>query len=259
MKSLTDWWTDAGAPPDASLAALQRNIARPAPKAASSPNQAKQTQPTVPTPKRLRIDPATEAQRLAGGANTIEALKTACNEFEGCDLRRSARKLVFCDGNPNAEVMIIGEAPGSDEDKAGKPFVGRSGQLLDKMFAAISLTRSENLYITNTVFWHPPGNRDPSPQETAVCAPFLHRQIQLIQPKVIVAVGKFAAHSLLKTNEGPMKLRGRRMRYEQEGLASAITCIPILHPAYLLRRPADKALAWKDLQLIQNVMAEPDG
>ena len=148
--------------------------------------------------------------------------------------------------------MIIGEGPGRDEDLKGFPFVGKSGQLLDKMFAAIGYRRTENLYITNVNYWRPPGNRNPTPEEVALCAPFVERHIELIAPKLIVATGAVAARALLATSDGIMRLRGRQLTYQRGNLK--IPLIPTMHPAYLLRRPQDKAKAWQDLLLIEHVL-----
>lgn len=245
LKSLQEWWTDVGAPPDApmptSLKPSEKPVPTPPARARKAPAEA---------PRRLRADPIQEARGKAAQAADLKALRAAIQAFDGCSLKAAARNTVVHDGVDAAQVMIIGEAPGADEDRIGKPFVGRSGQLMDRMFAAIGLSRAENLYITNTIFWRPPANRAPSPEELAVCAPFLERQIALIAPKLIIPVGKSAAHALLRTHDGIMKLRGRRTSYGQQGLEAPVPCLPILHPAYLLRRPQDKALAWKDLRAI---------
>ena len=151
-------------------------------------------------------------------------------------------------------MLLIGEAPGKDEDQQGKPFVGRSGQLLDRMLAQIGLSRQANLLISNTIYWRPPGNRDPTPGEIMACLPFAERLVHLVQPKLLILAGKSAAHTMLKREDGVLKLRGRRLKYERDGLS--INAMVMLHPAYLLRRPQEKRLAWADLQLLETWLGE---
>ncbi len=186
-----------------------------------------------------------EAQRAAAGAGDLAALAEALAGFPHCDLRRGARQCVFADGNPQARVMIVGEGPGADEDRLGRPFVGRAGQLLDAMFAAIGLARTSpdpaaSLYITNTVPWRPPGNREPTRDELAMLKPFLMRHIELAQPDLLVLVGNVACDALLG-QRGILRLRGKWA--EVMGLPA----LPMLHPAYLLRTPEAKREAWADL------------
>lgn len=195
-----------------------------------------------------------QAQKLSAEARTPEALRTALAGFEGCSLKKMAKNLCFADGNPQSRLMLIGEAPGRDEDLAGVPFVGRAGQLLDKMLAAIDLSRKEDLWITNTVFWRPPGNRNPTLAESEICRPFLERQIELIKPKIIVALGGAAAKNLLHTQSGIMRLRGKWHEIEIGGHKAQL--MPTLHPAYLLRTPAAKKLAWQDLLMIREKLDE---
>jgi DNA polymerase len=166
-------------------------------------------------------------------------------DFEGCNLRYTAKSLVFADGNPAGPLMLVGEAPGRDEDIEGRPFVGRSGQLLDRMLAAIGIDRS-SAYIANVIPWRPPGNRTPTPQETEICRPFIERQIELANPKVLVSLGGPSAKVLAGAVEGIMKLRGSWRIHRTAG-GREIPLMPTLHPAYLLRNPAHKRLAWRDL------------
>ncbi len=180
----------------------------------------------------------------------LNELKYLVENFNNCELKKYAKNTVFADGNPKAEIMLIGEAPGANEDLQGIPFCGKSGQLLDKMLGAIGLDRS-TVYISNTVFWRPPGNRQPTYEETEMCRPFLEKHIALIKPKVIVLVGGVAANSILKSNIGISKIRGKFYEYTNQYLSSPITTTAIFHPAYLLRQPKQKRLAWEDLQLIQ--------
>lgn len=190
--------------------------------------------------------PVAGARALARRCRSLEELARALEGFELCPLKATATRLCLCDGNPAARVMLVGEAPGVEEDRQGKPFVGPSGKLLDRMLATIGLDRTR-VYITNTVFWRPPGNRAPTPLELATCLPFLERQIELLQPAVLVFVGGIAAKALLGASEGVTRLRGRRFRYEPGGGRPAIPAFVIFHPAYLLRQPMQKRLAWRDL------------
>ncbi len=204
------------------------------------------TQPvTASAPVKADDNALQTAADLAAEADTLEALRDAMAGFDGCGLKTTAKNLVFSDGVATADIMIIGEAPGQDEDRQGKPFVGRAGQLLDKMLAAIGLDRADNLYITNVVPWRPPGNRTPSLDEIALCKPFITRHIDLVQPKILLLVGNISNKTLLDTSIGITKLRGQWQEYE--GAAGAIKALPLLHPAYVLRRPETKIDVWADL------------
>jgi len=186
------------------------------------------------------------AREAAASAPDLAALRAALERFDGVALRKTATNLVFADGNPAARVMLVGEAPGADEDRLGLPFVGVSGQLLDRMMAAIGLDRT-TFYITNVCFWRPPGNRKPTDAELAAQKPFVERHIELVAPQVLVLVGAAAAQGLLQTTEGITRLRGRWFEYRAGGLADPIPTLPIFHPAYLLRQPAQKRETWRDL------------
>ncbi len=192
-------------------------------------------QPAIADP-----DPVDEAVDAARGARDLEELRAALTAFEGCDLKKGARSTVFCDGVPGARVMIVGEAPGRDEDREGKPFVGRAGQLLDRMLAAVGLSRAENVYITNVLPWRPPQNRDPRPDEIAVMKPFLEAHIRLAKPDVLVIMGNISCTALLG-KRGITRLRGR---WDQ---ALGTPALPMFHPAYLLRNPQAKREAWADM------------
>ncbi|HEY7664966.1 MAG TPA: uracil-DNA glycosylase [Xanthobacteraceae bacterium] len=194
------------------------------------------------------------ARQAAKSAASLEELRAILDRFEGCALRTTATQLVFADGNPRARVMFVGEAPGRDEDLAGLPFVGRSGQLLDRMMAAIGLDRG-SVYIANVVPWRPPGNRTPTPQESAICLPFTLRQIELADPDVLVCLGGPSAQTLLNISDGILKARGRWFTY-QTGTRE-IRAIATLHPAYLLRQPLQKRLAWRDFLAIKKALAGP--
>jgi uracil-DNA glycosylase len=186
--------------------------------------------------------------------NTLEELRQALERFEGCSLKKTALNVVFSDGNPQAKVMLIGEAPGADEDRQGKPFVGMSGQLLTKAFECAGFERNKHLYISNTIFWRPPGNRQPTQQELEACFPFTERHIELINPKVLILVGGTAVKALLKTNEGITKLHGKWLEYKSPGLANPIPTMAIYHPAYLLRSPGRKKELWMDLLKIKEAV-----
>jgi DNA polymerase len=179
-------------------------------------------------------------------------LRAALEAFDGIGLKQRATNTVFADGVAEGGVLLIGEAPGRDEDRVGKPFVGRAGQLLDKMLASIALDRKTNAYITNVINWRPPDNRDPTPEEAALCLPFLRRHIELVQPKVIILLGAVAARHVVGASEGIMKLRGRWLEYRVGDMM--VPLMPTLHPAYLLRQPAHKKLAWRDLQAVRDRM-----
>ena len=193
------------------------------------------------------------AREAAARAGSLDELRAALERFEGCGLRNTASRLVFADGDPTATVMLVGEAPGGDEDRSGVPFVGKAGQLLDRMLAAIGLERA-HVYVANVVPWRPPGNRTPSPQEVAVCLPFISRQIALAAPSILVPLGGSATQALLGTKEGMLRARGKWADYAGEG--RTIPALPMLHPAYLLRQPAHKKLAWRDLKALQRALAD---
>lgn len=192
--------------------------------------------------------PAAPTEHPARQARTLDELRAALAAFEGCGLKTTATQLVFADGTPGAPVMVIGEAPGAEEDRAGLPFVGRAGRLLDKMLASIGLDR-RSVYIANVVPWRPPGNRTPSPQESAACLPFLLRQIELAAPQIILCVGGPSSQTVLGLKEGIMRTRGVWRVFESHGLKAK--AMATLHPAYLLRRPEHKAVAWRDLRAVR--------
>jgi uracil-DNA glycosylase len=193
------------------------------------------------------------APSVSVNAQSLTALREELLRFEGCALKHTAMNLVFSDGNPEAKIMFIGEAPGEDEDRQGKPFVGVSGQLLDKMLAPAGFDRT-NVYISNILFWRPPGNRSPTDAEIASCLPFAERHIALVKPKLLVLLGGVAAKSILRTKEGITRIRGRWVDYTPppgSGL-DPIPCLPMYHPAYLLRQPGSKRQAWGDIMLLRS-------
>ena len=194
----------------------------------------------------LPAEAAQSARLLASGAETIEALAELVANFDLCPLKRTATNTVFMDGNPEARIVIVGEAPGAEEDRTGRPFVGRAGQLLDRMLAAIDLDRTQ-VQITNVIYWRPPGNRKPTAAETAACLPFVLRHIALARPLVLVLAGGTAASTLLPVTDGITRLRGRWFELAVPGLDNPVPTLPIFHPAFLLRTPARKREAWRDL------------
>jgi uracil-DNA glycosylase len=234
----------------------QEQLAQPLPKRAA-PQAAPVAPPAAVRPAAaLSQDSAVaSAREQAASAGTLAELRERLKAFDGCALKNAATQLVFADGAPDARLMIVGEGPGAEEDRMGKPFVGRAGQLLDKMLAAIGLDRTK-VYIANVVPWRPPGNRTPTPQELALCLPFIRRQIELVSPDFLVLLGASSAQTLLSEKEGIMRLRGHWHDYDCG--ARKIKALPMLHPAYLLRAPLKKAQAWRDLRSLRHALDEGD-
>jgi DNA polymerase len=195
---------------------------------------------------------ASMAREQARHAQSLEELETILAGFEGCALKFSAKNLAFADGNPEGRVMLVGEAPGADEDRIGKPFMGRSGQLLDRMLATIGLDRTQ-VYVANIVPWRPPGNRTPTPQEIAICKPFIARQIELANPEFLLCLGGPATQNLLGLKDGILRTRGRWFTYKAED-GREIRALPTLHPAYLLRQPLQKRLGWRDFMALRRAL-----
>jgi uracil-DNA glycosylase len=266
------WLVEAGADEAMSDAPADRFAARTNPpleggsKSASTAQQISgsgQAPKPLPSPKNashLSALPQGEGEdsigtaiNLARSANSLAELKASLEGFEGCALKRGATNTVFADGNPQYRILFIGEAPGRDEDRQGLPFVGRAGKLLDKMMAAIHLDRTK-AYITNVINWRPPDNRDPSPEEAAMCLPFLRRHIELVNPEMIILLGAVAVRHVMGRTDGIMKTRGKWLDYNV--LGRMVPVMPTLHPAYLLRQPAHKKLAWRDLQAVEKKIAD---
>ena len=219
------------------------------------PPAAPPAQPAPPSPPLVAPSAAAaSARELAAAAQTLADLEAAVRAFDGCALKRTATNTVFADGNPAAGLMVIGEAPGADEDRIGRPFVGRAGQLLDRMLAAIGIDRTR-AYITNVLFWRPPGNRKPTNDEIAACLPFLWRHIALAHPRVVVLAGGTSASTILNRSEGITKLRGRWFDLEVPGLSTPVPALATYHPSFLLRAPARKSEAWSDLLSLQSRLA----
>ena len=242
----------------AAALAAQRETARPEPAALVALSRPAADQlprrPVASAAVGLTSDDATRSAReIAAAAGTLEELRAALDAFDGCSLKATATRLVFADGNPGAAIMVIGEAPGADEDRQGVPFVGRSGQLFDRMLTAIGLDRTA-VYITNVIPWRPPGNRTPTPLETAICLPFITRQIELVNPRYLLCLGAASAQTLLGVKDGILRARGRWFDYALPN--RSIRAMPMLHPAYLLRQPGHKKLAWRDLLELRRVLDE---
>lgn len=227
---------------DPPLAPISSETAPPTPVRTAVPIPVRRSE-AVSAPKATVLS----AREAARTAPTLEALRALLENFDGCALKSTATRLVFADGNPRARIMFVGEAPGREEDIEGLPFVGRSGKLLDRMIAAIGLDRS-TAYIANVIPWRPPGNRTPTPQETQICLPFIQRQIELVNPDVLVTLGNPSTQTLLSTREGIMKTRGRWFEYDTG--TRVVRAMATFHPAYLLRSPSYKRMAWQDLRAI---------
>jgi uracil-DNA glycosylase len=260
------WWTRVGVT-DALDEAPHNRLAdglslRQNPRDAQKASEAlRQSSPGIETrsraPRHVAGTNSPEAREssalaLSEAAPDLETLRAAMANFEGCALKRTATQLVFADGVPGSRVMLVGEAPGGDEDRIGRPFVGRAGQLLDRMLNSIGLDR-QNVYIANVVPWRPPGNRTPTPQETQMCLPFLERQIELANPEYLVCLGGSAVRTLLGAEGGVMRARGSWFAYPRQS-ARQIPALAMLHPAFLLRQPAHKKFAWADMRALANAL-----
>jgi uracil-DNA glycosylase len=197
-------------------------------------------------------DAAETTARALAAATDLETLKSVMANFDGCTLRRTATQLVFADGVPSSRVMFVGEAPGGEEDRIGRPFVGRAGQLLDRMLGAIGLDR-QTVYIANVVPWRPPGNRTPTPQETQICLPFIERQIDIVDPEYLVCLGGSAVRALLGVQGGILRTRGSWFAYPRQN-GREIRALAMLHPAFLLRQPAHKRFAWADMRALATAL-----
>jgi DNA polymerase len=244
---------EMSAPPPAGLAAAPRSqsVSPPPRLHRPDPPASAEARPQTSAPATPEAA-AMAAREAAKGAQTLEELRGLLERFDGCALRATATQLVFSDGNPQGRVMFVGEAPGYEEDVSGKPFVGRSGKLLDLMMAAIGLDRTSG-YIANVVPWRPPGNRTPTPQETAICLPFIRRQIELADPDVLVCLGGPAMQTLLSIKDGITRSRGRWFPYDTG--TREIKALATFHPAFLLRSPLQKRFAWRDFLALKKALA----
>jgi len=285
VRALLEWHVDSGidetiadqpqnrfGDPETAPLETEPQSVRPAPKRRMMPGLEDQQAPVLPTsqgpsakpehgmPPPKPVSPADpppsgeeslrSAVEQASEANSVAELRAALENFDGCALKKTAMNLVFTDGSPDARLMFVGEAPGAQEDRQGLPFVGPSGHLLDKMLDSIGIERADVL-ISNTVFWRPPGNRTPTPQETAVCMPFMERLIELVDPDVLVTLGGPAAKALLGETQGVGRLRGRWFTYQTPRMSHPVEATAMFHPAYLLRTPAQKRAAWQDMLSIK--------
>jgi DNA polymerase len=262
-KSLLEWYIEAGvdeatadAPVNyfATAPSLRGDVIdeaiQQAPKALDRVAALATTSPSTSTLHHSPAAAGAAARELADACQTLEALEAAVRAFDGCAIKKTANKTVFSDGNPKARVMIIGEAPGGQEDIKGIPFCGPSGLLLDRMLAAIGLDRT-SVYISNTVFWRPPGNRQPSIEETGICLPFVEKHIALVAPALLILSGGTATNTLLKKDQSISRLRGKFYDYSNGYLPAPIPTTLMYHPSYLLRSPLQKRLAWADLLMIK--------
>lgn len=268
-KALLEWHLEAGAdeaigdaPVDRFAPALQGNNAdetiqikekKPDRRAAVALTMMTKPLPATPESPSSSVAQA-KARVLADQATSLEELERAIREFDGCPLKKTCQKTVICRGNPKAAVMVIGEAPGQQEDTQGIPFCGPSGQLLDKILGSIGLKPENDLYISNTVFWRPPGNRQPSPEETAICLPFVEKLIALVAPKLLILSGGVATTTLLNKDTSISRLRGKLYEYSNPYLASPISTLLTYHPSYLLRQPSAKKLAWQDMLMAKRFL-----
>ena len=272
LVALLRWYIDQGVDEAIDEEQVDRfALSSPAPvpvSPAPAPVVKAQARPVAPTPLRPPMPaPARgpvpiespqlveDARALAESCGTLAELEAAVRGFDGCVLKRTAKNTVFADGTPGAPVMVVGEAPGADEDRLGKPFVGVSGQLMDRMMEAIGLTRDGGFYITNILFWRPPGNRTPTVAEQAMCLAFTRRHIELARPKVLVLAGGTSVKAVLDTTEGITRMRGKWVSYRL-GDGSELPTMPTFHPAYLLRTPASKRLSWLDLLAVDKKLRE---
>jgi DNA polymerase len=267
-RALLRWCVEAGAdeaigesPANRYAEAPPRPTAEPAPADREASPRRPPPRPTATVPLALESTDAAagNAAALAAPCQTLAELRDAFGRYEGCALKHTATNLVFGDGAASADVMLIGEAPGADEDREGLPFVGVSGRLLDRMIAAIGLDRT-SAYITNVLPWRPPGNRKPTTAECMACLPFIRRHIALIEPRILIFVGGTAASALIGTTQGITRLRGRWLIYRDPAApadSKGIPAMPILHPAYLLRQPVLKRETWHDLMSVRARLDEP--
>lgn len=251
-KFMLEWMLDAGV--DEAISDMPNNYFIAPKPIVFAPITTSNQQPTTSNQNPLHHSPAASsmaARELANACNSIAELEAAVRAFDGCVLKKTATKTVFADGNPNAEIMLIGEAPDASEDVQGLPFCGVNGQLLDKMLAAIGLNRAENIYLSNPIFWRPAGNRQPTPEEIAICLPFVEKHIALLAPKMLILSGGVATRALLNNDQAISRLRGKFYEYKNEYLSAPIKTALIYHPSYLLRQPQYKKQAWQDLLMIK--------
>jgi len=264
-RALLAFWRAAGVDmDDAEAVFTARPAAAPEPRAQNQALPARvpfQIEPPTPKAKpKAKLQPADDAvntaRALAAAASSVAELRAAVDKFEGCALKATARNTVFSDGVESAPILILGDAPRKDEDEQGRPFVGPAGQMLDRMLASVGLDRKANVLISNTIFWRPPGDRDPTQGEAVSCLPFVERLIELNRPKLLIIMGKAAVNTVLQREDTVLKLRGRKLTYSRESPKGPVNAMVMLHPAYLLRQPQQKRLAWADLLLAETWLDE---
>jgi uracil-DNA glycosylase family 4 len=250
---IADESTDRYAFSEAQMEKRKAAIANPPPASMSAPVISQKTAapaPKVPATDEMVQDAVQRAQK----SKTMDELEAAVSGFEGCVLKQTALNTVFCDGNPKAKVMILGDAPATAEDREGKPFAGLAGQLLDKMLFASGLSKEmgdrSDVFLSNILYWRPPGNRAPTPSEIALCLPFVERQIELVDPSMIILFGETAAKAILGRHESLSKLQGRWFEHSTPGLSHPVAATVVYHPDYLLKSPVQKRKAWRDLLAI---------
>ena len=251
-----DRYREAAAAKSAAVTVAREAVAEATTPSAPQTAMAAPRDPAPPAPPATLLPPGDatwSAQEIATACTSLDQLVAAVRAFDGCALKRTATNTVIGDGNPKARLMIVGEAPGAEEDRQGLPFVGPAGRLLDRMLASIGLDRSA-VYITNMLPWRPPGNRSPTAEELAICQPFLERQIELIAPRILVLVGGIAAKALLNRREGITRLRGQWFPFSTPRMEGTIEATATFHPAYLLRTPSAKREVWRDLLAIEDRM-----
>jgi DNA polymerase len=257
LRDVLSFYAEAGVDAALSGAPVNNFVRKEAKPRATEPARPAPVQETTPVQPRANVPDDTQIARARAAAReaaSLDDLRLAMAAFDGCNLKFTAKQLVFADGNPHADIMFVGEAPGRDEDIEGMPFVGRSGKLLDRILAAVGLDR-KTAYIANVIPWRPPGNRTPTPLETEICRPFIERQIELADPKVLVTLGGPAAKVIVGAPDGIMRLRGH-WKTHTTASGKVIPVMPTLHPAYLLRNPAHKKLAWRDFLEVKAKLRE---
>src|SRR5271165_3633771 len=252
------WWRQAGVEFAVDETPHNRFAADASPAPRAERDRAPTSAPALAAPRPATLSPGMDAEaaasELASASADLETLRLNMERFDGCALKRTATQLVFADGVPGSRAMFVGEAPGADEDRIGRPFVGRAGQLLDRMLNAVGLDRRQ-VYIANIVPWRPPGNRTPTLQETQTCLPFITRQIELADPQLLVCLGAPSAQTLLGVKGGILRARGSWFTYPIEN-GRTIPALAMLHPAYLLRQPAQKRLAWADMRALASALKD---
>lgn len=255
-KAALEWQKNMGVDEIVGTTTGPTEISRPEEPAAVQPVAPQPSKPQATSHKPPTNDAEAEARKLADAANTLDELREAVENFDGVALKQMAMNTVFADGNPEAKIMLIGEAPGANEDKEGIPFCGDSGKLMDKMFEYAGFSRKEGLYISNTIFWRPPGNRKPTPEELRICRPFVEKHIALIAPNLLVCIGGTAVQGVWQEKSGITKIRGTYRPYSNQYTTNDITSTALFHPSFLLRQPLQKRVFWHDILTMRKHLNE---